>query len=153
MLIFISLIISDVGHLFTCLIATYMLELPFTCFFFLPLVFWASLVAQMVKNLLAVQETQIWSLGQQDPLKKGIATHSSIFAWRILWTEEPRGLHSPWGHKELDTTGQLSFSLYLDSAHLLGHFQFPQKSGHTQGFHEFSLKKKLSKIIGWQAVS
>ena len=121
-------------------------RMPF--FFFLLLGFWASLVAQMVKNLLAVQETQIWSLGQEDLLKKGIATHSSIFAWRILWTEEPRGLHSPWGHKELDMTGQLSFSLYLDSAHLLGHFQFPQKSGHTQGFHEFSLKKNSPKLLG-----
>ena len=46
----------------------------------------ASLVAQMVKNLLAVQETQAQSLGQEDPLEKGIATHSSIFAWRIPWT-------------------------------------------------------------------
>ena len=45
-------------------------------------------------------------------------------------------------------TGQLSFSLYLDSAHLLGHFQFPQKSGHTQGFHEFSLKKNSPKLLG-----
>ena len=50
---------------------------------------WASLVAQTVKNLPAMQETQIWSLGQEDPLEKGIATHSSILAWRISWTEEP----------------------------------------------------------------
>ena len=48
-----------------------------------------SLVAQTVKNLLAMQETQIWSLGQKDPREKGIATHSSILAWRISWTEEP----------------------------------------------------------------
>ena len=50
----------------------------------------ASLVAQMVKNLPAMQE--IWSLGQEDPLEKKIATHSSIFAWRIPCTEEPGGL-------------------------------------------------------------
>ena len=42
-----------------------------------------------VKNLLAVQETQVWSLGQEDPLEKEMATHSSILAWRIPWTEEP----------------------------------------------------------------
>ena len=45
----------------------------------------------MVKNLPAMQETQIWSLGQEDPLKKGMATHSIIFAWRIPWTEEQAG--------------------------------------------------------------
>ena len=54
----------------------------------------ASLVAQMVKNLPAMQETRFWSLGQEDPLEKGMATHSSILAWRILWTEEPGALQS-----------------------------------------------------------
>ena len=54
----------------------------------------ASLVAQMVKNLPTVLETQVRSLGQKDPLEKGMATHSSILAWRILWTEEPDGLQS-----------------------------------------------------------
>ena len=52
----------------------------------------ASLVAQMVKNLLAMRETQVQSLDQEDPLEKGMATHSSILAWRIPWTEEPGGL-------------------------------------------------------------
>ena len=47
----------------------------------------ASLVAQTVKSLSAVQETQVRSLGQEDPLEKGMATHSSILAWRTLWTE------------------------------------------------------------------
>ena len=51
----------------------------------------ASLVAQMAKNLPAMQ---VWSLGQEDPLKKGMVTHSSIFAWRIPWTEEPGKLQS-----------------------------------------------------------
>ena len=52
----------------------------------------ASLAAQMVKNLPAMQETQVWFLGWEDPLEKGMATHSSILAWRITWTEELRRL-------------------------------------------------------------
>ena len=48
----------------------------------------------MVKNLPALWETLVQSLGQEDPLEKGRATHSSILAWRILWTEEPSGLQS-----------------------------------------------------------
>ena len=51
-------------------------------------------VAQKVKNLPAMQETQIWSLGQEDPLEKEMVTHSSILAWKNLWTEEPGGLQS-----------------------------------------------------------
>ena len=43
----------------------------------------------MIKNLPATQETQVWSLGGEDPLEKGMATHSSVLAWRIPWTEEP----------------------------------------------------------------
>ena len=54
----------------------------------------ASLVAQLVKNLPAVQETWVPSLGWEDPLEKGMATHSSILAWRISWTEGPGGLQS-----------------------------------------------------------
>ena len=48
----------------------------------------------MVKNLPAMQETWVRSLGQEGPLEKGMATHSSILAWRIPWTEEPGRLHS-----------------------------------------------------------
>ena len=54
----------------------------------------ASLVAQMVKNLPAMWETRVRSLGWDDPLEKGMATHSSILAGRIPWTEEPGGLQS-----------------------------------------------------------
>ena len=54
----------------------------------------ASLVAQMVKNLPAMQETWVQSLGQEDMLEKGMATHSNILAWRIPLTEEPGGLQS-----------------------------------------------------------
>ena len=60
----------------------------------------ASLVAQTVKNLPAMQETQVWSLGQEDPLEKEMATYSSILAWEIPWTEEPGRGCSPWGCKE-----------------------------------------------------
>ena len=48
----------------------------------------------MIKNLPAMQEAQVESLSQEDPLEKGMATHSSILAWRIPWTEEPGGLQS-----------------------------------------------------------
>ena len=59
-----------------------------------PWTLWASLVAQMVKKLPVMQETQVRSLGQEDPLEKGMATHFSILAWRIPWREEPGGLQS-----------------------------------------------------------
>ena len=54
----------------------------------------ASLIAQMVNNLPAVQETWVQSLGQEDPLEKEMATHSSILTWKIPWTEELSGLQS-----------------------------------------------------------
>ena len=60
---------------------------------------WASLVAQLVKNPPAMWDTWVQSLGWEDPLEKEMATHSSILAWRIPWTEEPGG-YGPWGHKE-----------------------------------------------------
>ena len=55
----------------------------------------------MVQNLPSMQEIQIQSLGREDPLEKGMATHSSILAWRISRTEEPGGLHSSRGHKRV----------------------------------------------------
>ena len=58
----------------------------------------ASLVAQTVKNLPATQETRVQSLVRKDPLETGMATHSSILAWRIPWTEEPGGLQSTGSH-------------------------------------------------------
>ena len=81
----------------------------------------ASLVAQTVKNLPAMQETRVRSLGREDPLKKGMVTHSSILSWRISWTEEPCGLHSPWGHKESDMTEQLALciSTWIKNEHVL----------------------------------
>ena len=62
-------------------------QLPLMCH--LPL---GKVVAQTVKNLSAIRETWVQSLGQEDPLEKEMAAHSSILAWRIPWTEEPGGL-------------------------------------------------------------
>ena len=70
---------------------------------------WASLVAQLVKNPPAMRETWVRSLGWEDPLEEGKATHSNIL------TEEFPGLYSPWGHKESDTTKQLSLSSHIVS--------------------------------------
>ena len=72
-------------------------------------------MAQMVKNLPAMQET-VPSLGREEPLEKGMASHSSILAWRIPWTEEPGGLQSM-GSLRVDTTEWLT--LALSFSHLL----------------------------------
>ena len=74
----------------------------------------ASLVAQLVKNLPAVQETQVRSLGWEDPLEKEMAAHSSILAWKISWTEESGGLQSM-GSQRVGTTERLIFTLILVS--------------------------------------
>ena len=71
---------------------------------------WASLVAQTVKNLTAMQ---VRSLGLEDPLEKGMATHSSILAWRIPWAEEPGGPQSM-GSKESDMTKSHTCVLLVD---------------------------------------
>ena len=78
---------------------------------------WASLVAQRLKHLPAMQETWVRSLGWEDPLEKEMATHSSILAWRIPWTAEPHGQrslvgYSPRGRKESDTTEQPHFHFH-----------------------------------------
>ena len=70
---------------------SYVLVIPIYLF---PVESWASLVAQLVKNLPKVQETQVRSLGWEDPQEKEMATHCSILAWKISWTEEPGGLQS-----------------------------------------------------------
>ena len=72
----------------------------------------ASQLSQMVKNLPAMQETQVQSLVGEDPLEKEMATHSSIFAWRIPWTEEPDGLQSV-GLQRVDMIVQLTLD-YTD---------------------------------------
>ena len=89
---------------------------------------WASLVAQMVKNPPAMQETWVRSLGWEDPLEEGTATHSSILAWKIPWTEEPCRLQSmgsqrvghDWATKH--STAQLAISptCWTSSIHFTG---------------------------------
>ena len=66
----------------------------------------------MVKNLPAMQETRVQSLGQEDALEKEMATYSSILTWRIPWTEKPGELHSPWGSQRV-TTERLTHTLRL----------------------------------------
>ena len=80
----------------------------------------ASLVAQTVKNLPAIQETWVQSLGWEDSLEKGMATHCSILAWETPGTEEPGTLPST-GLQELDTTEQLTLSPYFSRDEILLH--------------------------------
>jgi len=74
----------------------------------------ASLVAQMIKNPLAVQEKWVQSLGQEDPLEDETATHSCILAWRILWTEKPGRLQSM-GLQRVRQTERLTLSLIIET--------------------------------------
>ena len=85
-------------------------------------------MAQLVKNLPARQETGVRSLGWEDPLEKGMATHYSIVAWRIPWT-------SPWGCEESDTTERLS--LHSHAYYTIGFIidtNWPHGSRHLIGF-------------------
>ena len=61
-------------------------------------------MGQQLRIRLPIQEMRVQSLGQEDPLEKGMASHSGIIAWKVPWTEEPGGLYSSWSHKDLDTT-------------------------------------------------
>ena len=74
----------------------------------------SSLVAQLVKNLPAMQETWVWYLSQEDPLEKEMATHSSIPAWEIPWTEEPGGLQSMGSQR-------MEHDLATKSAYIINH--------------------------------
>ena len=80
-------------------------------------------MTQMVKNLPAMQETQVQSLGWEDPLGKRMAIHSSILAWRIPWTEDLVG-HSPWDCKESDTTVRLTFLSFLSLSTMSSRFMY-----------------------------
>ena len=76
----------------------------------------------VVKNLPAKQETRVPSLAQEDPLEEGMATHSSIVAWQILWTEKPGRLHSPQGWKESDVTKATEHARMYAHTHKWGPF-------------------------------
>ena len=71
-------------------------------------------MTQSIKNLPVMQETRVQSLGQEDPLEKGLATHSSMLVWRIPWTEEP-GRMLAMGLQRVDMNERLAFSLFFQS--------------------------------------
>ena len=115
-----------------------------------------------MKNLPAIKETQIQFLGWEDPLEKGMATHSSIFAWRIPWTE-PGGLQ-PLGHKLSDMTDQLTlwgFSGGTDnkeSAYNVGDLGSISGSGRSPGeengnpLQYFCLENPMDRGAWWATV-
>ena len=96
-------------------------------------------MAQMVKNPLAMQDIQVPSLGQEDLLEEGMATHSSVLAWEILWTGESGGLQSM-GLQRVRHTERLTHSHYL--------FTFSRGSSPTQGSNPYLLS-----LLHWQADS
>ena len=89
-----ELVLPQVLSLFFPLEFFHVMFILESCFYSYYYYFKASLVAQVVKHLPAMWETQVQFLGREDPLEKGMATHSNILAWRIPWTEEPGGLQS-----------------------------------------------------------
>ena len=82
---------------------------------------WASLVAQMVKRLLAMWETWVRSLGGEDPLEKAMATHSSTLAWKIPWTEESGRLYIVHGVAKSRTQLSNFTGIYQGNSHLVIH--------------------------------
>ena len=98
---------------------------------------WASLVAQMVKNLPADQETRVWSLGQGDPLEKAMATHSSVLAWRIPWIEEPGGLQSmgPQRAEHNGATNTFTFHSHITLMYIMPIIFLSFPFLHRQQFH------------------
>ena len=92
---------------------------------------WASLVAQLVKNLPAMQRTRVWSLGWEDPLEKRKATHSSILAWRISWTVQSMGLQRV--RHDWASFTFTSFKLLSRLWERITLFQHKWQDGHSDG--------------------
>ena len=88
-------------------------------------------MAQIVKNLSAMLEIQVQSLGGEDSLEKGTATHSNTFAWRISWTQAS---YSPWGCKESDMTTTNTFTF---------HFKYTQRNDEHVHFKSARLSRGL----------
>ena len=88
---------------------------------------WTSPVAQMVKNMPAMQETWIQSLGQEDPLVKGMATYSSILTWRIPWTEEPGGLEAMGSHRVRHNWSNLAHTFWDTQETVRRHAEVDEK--------------------------
>ena len=97
----------------------------------------ASLVESRLKRLPAIWETWVQSLGREDPLEKEMATHSSILAWRIPWTEELGELQST-GRKELDTTERLHFHFQVQIVNIFSSTQMK----YAQQFTKYQVIKK-----------
>ena len=87
-----------------------------------------ALVTQMVKNLPVVRETRVRSLSQEDPIEKGMATHSSILAWRIPLTEEPGGLQSMGSQRVRHNLATNPFTSVADRPSV-SHIQTPERQG------------------------
>ena len=106
----------------------------------------AFLLAQMVKNPPRMQETSVQLLGWEDPLKKGIAAHSSILAWRILWTEES-GKIQPTGSQR-DTTERITLSLSFHGPRAGRWGQNPRTKGSLEVLTPFSESTGKNKNMG-----
>ena len=106
-------------------------------------------MAQRLKCLPAMRETWVQSMGQEDPLEKEMATHSSILAWRIPWTEEPGGLQSTGSQRvghDRATSLSLSLGCFIDLFIVFIYFLYMQ--GRTlMGFLSFYMKISLSKLL------
>ena len=106
-------------------------------------------MAQRLKCLPAMRETWVQSMGQEDPLEKEMATHSSILAWRIPWTEEPGGLQSTGSQRvrhDRATSLSLSLGCFIDLLIVFIYFLYMQ--GRTlMGFLSFYMKISLSKLL------
>ena len=107
--------------------------------------FCTNLIAQSVKNLPAVQETGVWSLGWKDPLEKEMVTHSRILAWKISWTEEPGGLQSMGSQRVRHNWVTKTKQLYENSSDLITALQTVTPRNESDLHLEFNCK--VSKIM------
>ena len=97
-----------------------------------------------------MQETWVQSLGGEDPLEKGMATHSSILAWRIPWTEEPGG-YNLWGFKELDTIEQLTYThthTHTHTTHTHTHTHTYICQGVLKHYIPYLMNQSLTRLLG-----
>ena len=113
----------------------------------------SSLVVQVVKNPLAMQETQVWALGWEDPQEKWMAIHASTLAWRIPWTEEPGGLHTVHGVAESGTTEWLPHFRFSFACPLWFHIPSSSSTISTSLWQDFSAIQPLRLILCLPPVS